>query len=92
MIKPARLAITTHPHFASGRVLTGDESADERRGEVLVAGGKQYNGRLGKVDLCQVGVFSRWPLSAIQCDIVRSILWQFPGCAMSAIPPIAQNT
>ena len=61
VIKQARRDIATHPHFASGSVLIGDESADERRGEVLVGGGKQYTGapwaRLGKVDLSQVGVF-----------------------------------
>jgi SRSO17 transposase len=38
-------------------MLIGDESADDRHGEVLVGGGRQYNGRLGKVDLRQVGVF-----------------------------------
>lgn len=38
-------------------MLLGDESADARSGEVLVGVGRQYNGRLGKVDLSQVGVF-----------------------------------
>lgn len=57
VIQQVRLDIATHPHFASGSVLLGDESADDRRGEVLVGGGRQYNGRLGKVDFSQVGVF-----------------------------------
>lgn len=57
VIKQARLDIAAYPHFASGGVLIGDESADDRRGAVLVGGGRQYNGRLGKVDLSQVGVF-----------------------------------
>jgi SRSO17 transposase len=57
VIKQVRLDIAMHPHFASGSVLLGDESADDRRGEVLVGGGRQYNGRLGKVDFSQVGVF-----------------------------------
>ena len=38
-------------------MLLGDESADARSGEVLAGVGRQYNGRLGKVDLSQVGVF-----------------------------------
>ena len=38
-------------------MLLGDESADGRSGKVLVGVGRQYNGRLGKVDLSQVGVF-----------------------------------
>ena len=57
VISDARIEITTHAHFASGSVLIGDESADARGGEVLVGGARQYNGRLGKVDLSQVGVF-----------------------------------
>ncbi|MEZ4732395.1 MAG: transposase [Caldilineaceae bacterium] len=57
VIKQVRLDIAAHPHFASGSILIGDESADDRRGEVLVGGGRQYNGRLGKVDFSQVGVF-----------------------------------
>lgn len=57
VIKQARLEIALHPHFASGSMLIGDESADARGGAVLVGGGRQYNGRLGKVDLSQVGVF-----------------------------------
>lgn len=38
-------------------MLVGDESADGRSGEVLVGVVRQGNGRLGKVDLSQVGVF-----------------------------------
>lgn len=57
VIKQARTQIAWHPHFETGSMLLGDESADARRGEVLVGVGRQYNGRLGKVDLSQVGVF-----------------------------------
>jgi len=57
VIEQVRLEIAMHPHFASGGVLIGDESADARSGTVLAGGGRQYNGRLGKVDMSQVGVF-----------------------------------
>ncbi len=57
VIQQVRLDIALHPHFVQGSMLIGDESADARRGEVLVGGGRQYNGRLGKVDMSQVGVF-----------------------------------
>jgi SRSO17 transposase len=57
VIKQVRTQIAWHPHFATGSMLLGDESADARSGEVLVGVGRQYNGRLGKVDLSQVGVF-----------------------------------
>lgn len=57
VIQQARTEIAWHPYFATGSILVGDESADARGGDVLVGGGRQYNGRLGKVDLSQVGVF-----------------------------------
>jgi SRSO17 transposase len=57
VIKQVRQEIGWHPHFAMGSMLLGDESADARSGEVLAGCGRQYNGRLGKVDLSQVGVF-----------------------------------
>ena len=57
VIKQARTGIGWHPYFATGSMLLGDESADARSGEILAGGGRQYNGRLGKVDRSQVGVF-----------------------------------
>ena len=39
-----------------GSWLLVDESADEKAGEGSVGVGRQYNGRLGKVDQCQVSV------------------------------------
>jgi len=39
------------------RVLILDESADAKAGPVSAGSGRQHNGRLGKEDVCQVGVF-----------------------------------
>ena len=39
-------------------MLVLDESADEKSGQTGVGSKRQYNGRLGKVDPCQVGVFA----------------------------------
>jgi SRSO17 transposase len=39
------------------RVLILDESADAKAGLVSAGSGRQHNGRLGKEDVCQVGVF-----------------------------------
>lgn len=39
-------------------VLVIDESADEKSGTTTVGAGRQNNGRMGKVDMCQVGVFA----------------------------------
>ena len=57
VIKQARTEIVWHPYFETGSILVGDESADARSGETSAGVGRQYNGRLGKVDLSQVGVF-----------------------------------
>jgi SRSO17 transposase len=43
--------------FQKGSVLLLDESADDKAGRHSVGAGRQYNGRRGKVDNCQVGVF-----------------------------------
>jgi SRSO17 transposase len=49
--------ITMHPHFQEESVLIIDESAVEKAGEHSAGAGRQYNGRLGKVEMSQVGVF-----------------------------------
>ena len=49
--------ITMHPHFQEESVLIIDESADEKAGEHSAGAGRQHNGRLGKVEMSQVGVF-----------------------------------
>jgi len=41
-------------------VLILDESADEKSGELSAGTGRQRNGRMGKVDQCQVGVFAAY--------------------------------
>ena len=42
------------PVLAQGSVLILDESADEKAGTDSVGAARQYNGRLGKVDVCRV--------------------------------------
>ena len=43
--------------LSKGAMLLLDESADDKAGDYSVGAGRQYNGRRGKVDNCQVGVF-----------------------------------
>ncbi len=57
LLRQVRYDIGFHPHFATGSMLLLDESANERSGAESAGSGRQYNGRLGKVDCCQVGVF-----------------------------------
>jgi SRSO17 transposase len=47
--------ITQQPALHRG-VLSLDESADAKAGDQSAGAARQHNGRLGKVDLCQVGV------------------------------------
>jgi SRSO17 transposase len=49
--------IAATPELRSGGMVLLDESADARAGTRTAGAARQYNGRLGKVDLCQVGVF-----------------------------------
>jgi SRSO17 transposase len=49
--------IRAKPGLGSGGMLLLDESADEKAGLKSVGAARQYNGRMGKVDLSQVGVF-----------------------------------
>jgi SRSO17 transposase len=49
--------ISAHPQFQEESVLIIDESADEKAGKHSAGVGRQHNGRLGKVDMSQVGVF-----------------------------------
>ena len=46
--------IRQDPRFQHGGVLIVDESADAKAGEGSAGAARQHNGRLGKVDLCQV--------------------------------------
>ena len=51
----AEIAMT--PELSSGGMVLLDESADAKAGVKTAGAARQYNGRLGKVDVCQVGVF-----------------------------------
>jgi SRSO17 transposase len=57
LIGAIRDEIKGHPEFQVGAVLVLDESADEKAGDHSAGAGRQYNGRLGKVEMSQVSVF-----------------------------------
>lgn len=46
--------IRQDPRLERGGILIVDETADAKAGEHSAGAGRQHNGRLGKVDLCQV--------------------------------------
>jgi SRSO17 transposase len=50
--------VKQHPEFQPGTaMLVVDESADEKADDHSAGAGRQHNGRLGKVEMSQVGVF-----------------------------------
>ena len=52
-----REEISQTPAFATGGVLILDESADEKSSTATAGAARQHNGRLGKVEMSQVGTF-----------------------------------
>ena len=48
--------VKEHPAFKEG-ILVLDESAEEKAGGHSAGAGRQHNGRLGKIEMSQVGVF-----------------------------------
>jgi len=55
-IKRLQAEVKATPGLGQGAVLLLDESGDEKDGDDSVGAARQYNGRLGKVDMSQVGV------------------------------------
>jgi len=58
LIRAIQQAVQEHPEFECGAMLVVDESAEEKTGGQSAAASRQHNGRLGKIELSQVGVFA----------------------------------
>jgi SRSO17 transposase len=57
VLAQVRAEVAATPALREGSVLILDESADSKAGTQTAGAGRQYNGRLGKVELSQVGTF-----------------------------------
>ena len=57
LMKQVRQEIAQRPEFAIGGILLLDESAEEKASAATVGASRQYNGRMGKIEMSQVGVF-----------------------------------
>nr|QNT35781.1 hypothetical protein MCFLDGBP_00030 [uncultured Methanosarcinales archaeon] len=57
VIQQVQEEIAATPGLGPGGVLILDESANKKAGDKSAGSGRQYNGRLGKVDMSQVGTF-----------------------------------
>ena len=56
LIEQVQHAIAERPEWQGGMLIL-DESADEKSGDSSAGAGRQHNGRMGKVDESQVGVY-----------------------------------
>jgi SRSO17 transposase len=56
LIQGVEKEIRQHPAFQEA-ILVLDESAEEKAGDHSAGAARQYNGRLGKIEMSQVGVF-----------------------------------
>jgi len=50
--------VKQQPEFQAGAMLIVDESAEQKAGPYSAGAGRQHNGRLGKIEMSQVGVFA----------------------------------
>jgi len=57
VIRQVQTELAATPSVQHGGVLILDESADAKAGLHSAGAARQWNGRLGKLDLCQVGTF-----------------------------------
>lgn len=57
LISKVQAEVGQQDEFQSGSMLLLNESADDKSGGHSVGASRQHNGRRGKVDNCQVGVF-----------------------------------
>jgi SRSO17 transposase len=56
-IRQVQREIASTPKLEKGGVLILDESPEEKAGAQSAGAGRQHNGRLGKIEMSQVGVF-----------------------------------
>jgi len=68
--------IKQHSEFQVGAILIVDESPDEKAGDHSAGAGRQHNGRLGKVEMSQVGVFGALVTPRVNVWIDGELYWQ----------------
>jgi SRSO17 transposase len=70
--------IKTHSEFQRGAMLVIDESAEQKAGEYSAGAGRQHNGRLGKIEMSQVGVFAALVTPRVNTWVDGELF--FPAC------------
>jgi SRSO17 transposase len=95
VLEQVREEVAATPAFATGGVLVLDESADEKASAQTVGAGRQDNGRLGKVEMSQVGTFLAYVNEGLGCwldgELFLPEAWFAPGMAKErarlGVPP-----
>lgn len=58
LVRDVQDDVKQHSEFQAEAMLVLDESAEQKAGEYSAGAGRQHNGRLGKIEMSQVGVFA----------------------------------
>ncbi len=98
VIRQVQTELAATPALQHGGVLILDESADAKAGVHSAGAARQWNGRLGKLDLCQVGTFLAFATDALWTWIDGELFlpehWFAPDLAVErtrlGIPPARQ--
>lgn len=83
LIEAIQNEIKGHPAFQEA-LLVLDESAEAKAGEQSAGAGRQYNGRMGAVDVSQVGVFLSLVTAQVNTWIDGELFIPAPGFEESA--------
>ncbi|MBM3151171.1 MAG: IS701 family transposase [Chloroflexi bacterium] len=78
LIADVQVDIKEHPEFRSGAVCVFDESAEQKAGGCSAGAVRQHNGRLGKIEMSQVGVFAALVTPRVNTWIDGELY--FPAC------------
>jgi len=85
VIQQVQAEVAATPELRRGGVLLLDESANEKAGAQSAGAGRQHNGRLGKIEMSQVGVFLAFYKDRVWTwvdgELFLSEHWFTPGMA-----------
>src|SRR5215831_1252767 len=83
--RQSQAEITVPPALAQGSPLLLDESADEKAGTHNAGAARQYNGRMGKVDVCRVDTCLTYANGGLWAMVDGELFlpqeWFGPACA-----------
>ena len=76
VVQQVQKEIAATPGLNTGGVLILDESAEEKADDHSAGAGRQHNGRLGKVEMSQVGTFLAFVKGSVWTWVDGELYWQ----------------